>query len=191
VISSVAARVREIGIMHGDTTATRRLDLVSEFDRTRQAERTAGGRPPRTLLEAQAQSLSKTYVRPPLGGTLVHIATDAQWPSKRRTAPVGTNSAHFAAVQAAIADFADADKLTRAMGRAKSARLTLGRMPRETVIDLIWHGYMLTMTNFAVFDERTYAPILRAEIAVYVERAIASVEAGLSSGTLGTAGRAA
>lgn len=177
LISAVFARVREIGIMHGSTTATRRLDLVSEFDRTRRAEQRDGATPPATLKEAEQQSLSRSFVRPPLGGTLVHIATDARWPSRRTSAPPGVDAAHFTAVQAALAGFADTGILTAAMVRAKDATLTLGRMDRDVVIDLIWHGYMLTMTNFAVFDGRDYAPIRRTEIATYVDEATAAVPA--------------
>lgn len=176
VVGALLARIREIAIMNGGTTATRRLDLLAEFDRTRIAENQGQSTPPSTLEEAEAQSFSSRFIRPPITGSLVHIATDAGWPVDHPTPPPGADPANYRQLRADVAAFPERAALRCAGEHATHAQLTLGAMPRGDVVDVIWHGYMLTMTNLAVFEGGAYAPITRAQIASYVDGAAVALQ---------------
>jgi hypothetical protein len=166
-ISSLWSLGRDVAISHTETTATRRHDLIAQFDLSRQ------------MLESSKRSAvgakgASTDVRPPMPGSIVHIGTPATWPldPKHAQHPPGVSAEHFADVQRQLRDFPETDLLATAAAAANKTPVTLKGLGTEVVTDLIWHGHALSAVNLAVFFGMPLKLRTRSEIEPSVRRAL-------------------
>jgi predicted acylesterase/phospholipase RssA len=154
LIGELVALKGESDVMFGQTTAGRRSSLVAQFDLARQVQ--AAGGP-----EAGAPA-------PPMGGNLAHIATPADWPLHGTVPPPGVDCARYGAARQNLIDLGDTEleNLRRARTAASEVPTVLSGVGAEKAADLLWHGYMLTMVNFHVFEGQPWLPRDRRDFLV-------------------------
>lgn len=143
IVKDLLALIAESDVMYKETTATRRSDLYNQFDLAR--------------LIGQAGSDLDGKLPPQLGGSLIHIATAATWPLTAQLPP-GVPAERYAQVQAELTAFGERAELERARDRSVAVKTTLAALGLDDSTDLLWHGYMLSMVNFAVFEGHPWCP---------------------------------
>jgi hypothetical protein len=158
LVNLLLSLVAESNVMYQQTTATRRFDMVAQFDLVRQLEAAGIGEPAAAGQAAQATDPIALDLRLPIGGTLVHIATTAAWPLYSKSPPPGCDPVRFADVKQKLKEFGQAAELDAARDSSKSVSTTLAALGADKSAALLWHGYMLTMVNFATFGYGPWEP---------------------------------
>lgn len=138
LIGDLYAIKAESDVMYKETTAVRRADMWTQFDVQRQ-------------LAAEDNPVANKL----LAGSMIHIATPATWPSSPGQAPpAGVRPEDWSTAVAPLNGLGDTCRaaVEAACSSAASVRTTLRRVKKDRAADLLWHGYLLAMVNFVVFE---------------------------------------
>lgn len=138
LVGEVVTLLKEKDILYQVGTATRRSNLIDQFDARRLAERVPA--------DANESGLPAAVG---LGGTLVHIGSTALW--TRNPGASGADADACAAVVGALDAFPDQQWVHQAPQIAAGVKTTLAKIGKKPAAALLWHGYVLTMTNLHVF----------------------------------------
>lgn len=179
ILKDLAAILAESDVMYKETTATRRADLYDQFDLARliaqddsgqdgsgqdgSGQTGSGQAGSGHAGSGQAGSDLVGKLPPQLGGSLIHIATLATWPLTVQQPPAGVPAERYAQVQSELEAFGENAALQQARDRSVAVKTTLAALGVDDSTDLLWHGYMLTMVNFAVFEGHPWQPRGRAD----------------------------
>jgi Patatin-like phospholipase len=145
VFGELVTLLREKSILYQVGTATRRTSLIDQFDAVR-------------ALREQPQTPDRDAVLAELGpgGTLLHIATSPAWTARPTTVDPRFHSA-CARVAAKVAAFGDDEWVAGLAKRSSAVKTTLAKLGPADSVGLLWHGYVLAMSNMHVFFD---APLL-------------------------------
>ncbi len=168
ILKDLVAIKAESDVMYKETTATRRADLYDQFNLARLISQDgSGGAGSGRAGSGQGDSgLGGSdlgdKLPPQLGGSLIHIATMATWPLTAARPP-GVPAERYARVQSDLEEFGQGAALKHARDRSVAVKTTLAALGVQDSTDLLWHGYLLTMVNFAVFEDHPWRPLTRAD----------------------------
>ena len=139
IIGELLTLLREKSILYQVGTTSRRSSLVDQFDLVRVGRGLAPGPERDELLRIGGA-----------GGTLVHIASTPTWTrDAHRFSP--TEQQACERVTQKLSEFADQSWIDEARTRSLSVKTTLAKIGRDDAAALLWHGYVLAMTNLHVF----------------------------------------
>ncbi|MEO9239635.1 MAG: hypothetical protein ABI418_16255, partial [Jatrophihabitantaceae bacterium] len=143
LIGELMTLLKENSILYQVSTTTRRSSLVNEFDLVRLARELPPDGGGSELLAIAGQS-----------GTLVNIAGSPTWTRDVRRSSAAEQQA-CEEVAAKLAEFVEQDWIEEARTRSLAVKTTLARVGRDDALALLWHGYVLAMTNLHVFYRTT------------------------------------
>jgi hypothetical protein len=139
LIGELVTLLKEKTILYQVGTTTRRSSMIDQFDTVRYLRQ-----------QPQTPERDKLLAEVGPGGTLVHIGTPPNWTAHAKNLPPDQAVA-CAAVAARVAAFGN-EAWVRGMAKHSSGvRTTLAKLGRDDSVALLWHGYVLAMSNLHVF----------------------------------------
>jgi predicted acylesterase/phospholipase RssA len=169
LLGSLLPLKAESDVMYQQTTAIRRSDLFNQFRAAQTAPTTAVTTAPHS---EPLRARGAGAVLPSLGGALVHIGTSAMWPTLYHRAPPGADEATWRTVCDGLRTLNGTDgAVDEAAHVAAGVSTTLGKIGRDKAVALLWHGYLLTMVNFALFHGGPWQPAPRQDFCDLVDAA--------------------
>lgn len=139
IIGEIMTLLREKSILYQVGTTSRRSSLINQFDLVRLGR----GLPP----SLERDELLRIGGE---GGTLVHIASTPRWTRDAHRFSPNEQQACERVTQK-LSEFADQAWIDEAWTRSLSVKTTLAKIGRDDAAALLWHGYVLAMTNLHVF----------------------------------------
>ena len=141
LLGELLTLLREKSILYQVGTSTRRSALIEQFDTVR-------------YLRSQPPSPERDAVLAELGpgGTLVHIATSPAWTAQPdRVAAQFRPACARVAVAGALDGFGEQEWVRGLADRSPKIKTTPAKIGRADSVGLLWHGYVLAMSNLHVF----------------------------------------
>jgi hypothetical protein len=94
------------------------------------------------------------------------------WPTLYHRAPPGADEATWRTVCDGLRTLNGTDgAVDEAAHVAAGVSTTLGKIGRDKAVALLWHGYLLTMVNFALFHGGPWQPAPRQDFCDLVDAA--------------------
>jgi hypothetical protein len=139
LIGELVTLLKEKTILYQVGTTTRRSSMVDHFDAVRYLR-----------LQPQTPARDKVLAELGPGGTLVHIGTSPNWTAHAKNMTPEQTVA-CAAVAARVAAFGNEAWVKGMAKRSSGVKTTLAKLGRDDSVALLWHGYVLAMSNLHVF----------------------------------------